>query len=212
MATSSSDSLKLGSNDSEGFVNRESTIFNSAAEPSLVSLFEHRLDQDRDLTSSQDPKAPKPKDKKKPEDPTPSLHDLQREVHHNLALSEPDKSQALQSVQDIAAQVVKAMFVLNSPKIEGQAIRISLNNLGLLDGVRVDIQLHKQSLNIAFFAQEALAYDFLKKNLPELKKTLEAKNLKSIESIQIDCHTEIEEEPIDPDNTIEDEFPLHKRV
>lgn len=212
MASSSSDALKLGSKDRQECANKESIIFNSAAEPSLVSLFEHRLHQDRDLTSSQDPKAPKlSKDKKKPEDPTPSLQDLQREVHHNLTMG-PDKSQALQSVQDIAAQVVKAMFVLNSPKIEGQAIRISLNNLGLLDGVRVDIQLHKQSLNIAFFAQEALAYDFLKKNLPELKKTLEAKNLQSIESIQIACHTEIEEELVDAYNAIEDGFPLHKRV
>lgn len=190
MHTSSIDTK--GCDRSEPCLNERGTFLPSSAELKWGSVFEEKLQSEAGSYLSDSPSPRKPTKDKKPEDVILSLEDLQREVQRTIGPVQQDNTLAINSLEAIAAQVVEAMLVLNSPNIQGQAIRLNLNNLGLLDGTRLEIQLHKQQLTIAFFAQEGLAYDFLKKKLPELQKVLEAKNLSGVSSMELACHTQMQ--------------------
>lgn len=168
--------------------------FLPSADGTLVEWFEKSLKEDK-LGSPKPREEKKKKDQDRLEDSLPCFFDVQREAIQSLQGERlGDSPSVSQNLEAIVTQVVAAIQVLEGQQLTGQMLRMSLQNVGLLDGVSIDMHLNKEGLSVAFFAEEALAYDFLKKNLPHLQKTLEAQGLKAVRKFQIACYREKKEE------------------
>lgn len=171
-------------------------IFPSAADD-LIGLFKERLEESNvDSTKLKEKK----KYQEDSEETHPSLFEVQREVGQYLVLESQDTSTRAQSLDAIIDQLATAISVLEQPHLNDRTLQLSLQNVGILDGVRVDMCIHGDTLTIVFLAEESLAYDFLKKNLPHLQKTLETQGLGGLKSFQIACYekaisTQQEEDP-----------------
>ncbi len=159
-------------------------VLPSAADD-LIDLFKERLEEGRvDSTKFKEKK----KYQENSEETHPSLFEVQREVGQRLVLESQDTPMRGQSLDAIIDQIATAINVLEQPHLNGRMLQLSLQNVGILDGVRVDMCIHGEALRIAFFAEESLAYDFLKKNLPHLQKTLETQGLGGLKLLQIACY------------------------
>lgn len=208
MSSTWEEPYRLSGAKEQGLSSSAGPILLPSVEADWVYRFEKKLEEGVvDSTEAREKK----KQQEDLEEPLPSFFEVQRQVSQRLIFESQDIPNTTKYLEAIIDQVATAIRVLEQPHLNGGMLRLSLQNVGILDGVRVDMHMHEAVLQIAFFAEETLAYDFLKKNLPQLQKTLEHQALGGVKSFQMACYEEGAEQqqdadrPLFPKNTDEKE-------
>lgn len=175
-----------------------SVVKHPVALPSLDDHVRQRFEntmQEESLAdlSSQNPGKTKKKEEE-PEAALPCLFDLQREISSRGFTQCSCTSAGPSNIEAIIEQISTAIQVLEQPSLGSSMVRLTLHHLGFLDGVMMDIKLQPEGLSVVFWAEEALAYDFLKKQLPQLQKTLEDQDIGNKQPLHLACY------PVKPDS------------